>query len=271
MTTTAYSQAARRAFKECLPPLLLRFWRNWRLSKMPREWEYVGRVWPVRGAARGWDRESVGDAYLQQWHEMKNQVESGRFFHSDLVCHNTMLAFAYSLALAARQKDKLSMLDYGGNLGRYNLFARAFVPDLKIEYSCKDMPHLVALGRALQPDARFYDDESCFNSMYDFVLVSCSLQYNQEWLGELEKCADSASDYLFLTRLPIVQGAPYVYLQRAYGTEYVSWCFNRDELLSFVTSRGFEMMREFDLSEVPRLPHGAPEAFTEQGFLFKRR
>lgn len=59
---------------------------------------------------------------------------------------------------------------------------------------------------------------------------------------------------------------------REYGldTEYVSWVFNRDELLDQVERAGLRLTREF-LEGYQPLVHGAPEQDETRGFLFQPR
>ena len=48
--------------------------------------------------------------------------------------------FGYVLALAARTNRGLTVLDYGGNLGDYYWLAEALVPDVELDYHCKELP-----------------------------------------------------------------------------------------------------------------------------------
>src|ERR1019366_7414879 len=94
----------------------------------------------------------------------------------DYAAHNTIMSFGYVLARAARDRDRLSMLDWGGGIGHYSVYAQALLPEVGLDYYCRDLPRLVAAGRQVLPDATFHDDdESAFARRYDLVLASSSL------------------------------------------------------------------------------------------------
>ena len=178
------------------------------------------------------------------------------------------------LALAAGGRETVSVLDWGGGIGHYLLVSRAVLPDAQIDYHCKDVPKLAALGRELFPEARFVSDESCLDRTYDVVLASGSLQYSEEWPETIGKLARATGRYLFVTRLPVARTAPsFVVVQRpyAYGydTEYLGWVVNRDELVRAAAGAGHELVREF-LLESWLSAEGAPESPVEhRGFLFR--
>ena len=138
----------------------------------------------------------------------------------------------YALLLASRNRDRVSVLDWGGGLGYYYFVARALLPDgVELDYHCKDMPVICEYGRQALPEITFWDDEQCLGRDYDLVLASSSLQFSEAWESDLTRLAHASVDYLFLTRVPIIVDHPsFVVLQRTHGyrfdTEYLSWVFN---------------------------------------------
>jgi len=255
----------------------------------PPEWEYVPEGWARASdpSVKGWDVEAIVDAYRAKWpsyveaiegsrplgvyHEV---VEGGDVWTHDHGAHNMLVSFAYVLALAAHGKDRVSLLDWGGGIGHYYALAKAVLPDVEIDYSCRDVPKLVACGRELFPDARFSVDESCLERRYDLILVSGSLQYSEDWPATLARLAGATGGYLYVTRLPVAfKAASFVVLQRAYSygydTEYVGWVVNHDELLDEARSAGLQLVREF-LLEARFSAAGAPEnPVDHRGFLFR--
>ena len=192
----------------------------------------------------------------------------------DFWAHNTIVSYAYVLALTACDKHEVSVLDWGGGIGHYYVISKSVVPGVAIDYHCKDVPLLCAHGRSLFPEARFYDDESCLERRYDLVLASGSLQYSEDWRRTLEKLGAAAGTFLYVTRLPTVrESRSFVVLQRAYSygydTEYLGWALNREELLAAAGGFGLELAREFLLSDAPFVYAGAPEHADERGFLFR--
>jgi putative methyltransferase (TIGR04325 family) len=250
----------------------------------PPHWEYVPEGFARE--AKGWNVQAISDAYREKWPSyltaiegtkplgVYHEVPSGRSVgFEDHAAHNTLVSYAYVLALAARARARISLLDWGGGSGHYLPLSRVLVPGVEIDYHCKDVPVLAAHGRELFPDATFYDDDSCLERRYDLVLASGSLQYVVDWKATLAALAGASEGLLYVTRAPIaLRSASFVVLQRAYDygydTEYLGWVLNREELLAAAQESGAELVREFLLSAWLSAA-GAPEApVGHRGFLF---
>ena len=253
----------------------------------PPHWEYVPEGFARE--AKGWNVQAISDAYREKWPSYLAAIEGPKplgVYHEvpsgqavgfeDHGAHNTLVSYAYVLALAARTRDRISLLDWGGGIGHYLPLSRALVPGVEIDYHCKDVPVLAEHGRELFPEASFYDDDSCLQRRYDLVLASASLQYAPDWRTTLTALAGATDGLLYVTRAPIaLRSASFVVLQRAYDygydTEYLGWVFNRDELLAVARESGGELVREF-LFSAWLSAAGAPEApIGHRGFLFARR
>jgi putative methyltransferase (TIGR04325 family) len=191
----------------------------------------------------------------------------------DYATHNTVMSFGYVLARAAQGLSRVSMLDWGGGIGHYCVYARALLPGVPLEYHCRDLSLLVAGGREVLPDAAFHEtDEAALARTYDLVLASSSLHYSRNWRETLAKLASVADRYVYVTRQPFVtRGPSFVVVQRPYRygymTEYPGWFLNRDEFLAETHALGLELQREFLIAEQPVVP-GAPEQASYRGFLF---
>jgi hypothetical protein len=135
------------------------------------EWEYIPEGWAYAGThpeVKGWNVQDVLEIYKQKWPRFVATVqgtgplgvahESDLASREDIASHNTMMAFAYALALAAHRKDTLSLLDWGGGIGHYCLLAQALLPDVHIEYHCKDAPLLAEYGAQLFPKQYLYTE-----------------------------------------------------------------------------------------------------------------
>jgi len=286
-----HEKTMKKIIKEVVPPIL---WKSLKLAKQSLsaqrgyiEWEYMPNGWETAKTdpnIKGWDVESVLQAYKSNWSNFLKTLEgtlplglspesreSERF---NLTFHNLMMSYGYALALASRNKSSISMLDWGGAIGHYYLISQKLIPDVEINYHCKDVPVLAEYGKTLFLEANFYDDESCLEHQYDFILVSGSLQYSENWRHTLSQLAKATSGYLFVTRLPTVQKtSSFVMIQRpyqyGYDTEYLGWCFNRQEFLKFADELNLKLVREFIVEELPNI-HKAPEQPNHWGFLFKK-
>jgi putative methyltransferase (TIGR04325 family) len=250
------------------------------------EWEYVSEGWLREESdphVTGWNVSSVLSAYLAQWPAFVRSVEgNGLLGVQDsetatdtnlLVSHNVMMSYAYVLALAAQRQTSVSILDWGGGLGHYYLISRAAMPDIVLDYHCKDVPVLCKQGRALHPGAKFYEDDACLARQYDLILASGSLQFSRDWQDTLAKLALASKQYVYVTRLPVVRHTPsFVVVQRpyryGYDTEYLGWHLNCEEFLACAVQAKLTLVRHFFIHHGPFVAN-APEQAEYVGFLFK--
>lgn len=254
------------------------------ISSMPPEWEYLPHGWQeVDDHGRGWNVESVVRAQREKWDcfvaltegvgPLGIAHEASNLDNHDFGAHATIMSFAYVAAIAARHKELLSILDWGGGIGHYGVLAQALLPSVSLDYHCKDVPLLCSAGRGLRSDFTFHDnDSSCFSRKYDLVVASSSIQYSKKWRDVLRSLANTARGLLYVTRLPIVKEASsFVVLQRphvyGYHTEYLGWFINRSEFLDHAAELGLVLLREFLVSESPHVKN-APEHCQYCGFLF---
>lgn len=276
--------------KNFIPPVLIGFFRWFflKVSFRKPEWEYIPEGWDytqTHPEVKGWNVQDVLEAYKRKWPKFVAMAkgigplgiahESDLMTNTDIHSHNAIMAFAYALALAAHKKDRLSMLDWGGGIGHYYLLAQALLPGVDIEYHCKDVPVLCEYGKQLFPEQFFYTGDGCLDRAYDFVLVSTSMHYTEDWQPLLQRLANTASDYLYVANLPTVQQASsFVFVQRpyqyGYNTEYLAWCLNQTEFLLTAERSGLDLVREFVYGQQPFI-HGAPEQNTYCGYLFRAR
>lgn len=248
-----------RRFRQWLnPPLAV-------LEYSPGGWDQ--RL--VEGAPDGWNANSVVDATRAENAESVRLLKEGGPLGTGH-WHNLHVSFAYVLARAASNKTTMSVLDWGGGLGYYYYVAKAALPDVRFDYHCKETAVLAGAGRQIVPEVQWHADESCLGQSYDVVMLSGSLQYAGDWQAQLARIAGTAAEWLYITRLPVVDRVPtFAAVQRVYGSVMLHWQFNRAEVLSFVESLGFEVEREFEIGDRPDVKN-APEPCELRGWLFRR-
>lgn len=247
---------------------------------IPEGWNYLN----THPLVKGWEAREILNVYKDKWANFVSRLEgtapiaftpeSSSNDTGDLINQNTILVFAYSLALAARGYQKISMLDWGGSMGHYYLLAKALLPGVEIQYSCRDVPMIAEYGQEILPEATFYSDDSCLSERYDFVLASGSLQYSQDWENVLRGLAAATKRNLLITRLPVVKQHPhFVFIQRAYSfgynTEYLGWCINRDAFLVQAENLHLRLEREFVTGDGHEI-YNAPEQCKYIGLLFEK-
>jgi putative methyltransferase (TIGR04325 family) len=295
--TKAEGHQLRVLVRAVLPPFIfnaLRRLRN-RFATREPEWEYVPDGWArarTDPRVRGWNVDAVTERYRLLWPEwlralqgngtlgvdytrsLRSYDADARSVPSDLPwAHNAVMSYAYVLALTARDRRRLSILDWGGGVGQFLPLSEALLPAVEFEYHVKDVQALCSLGRELNPEASFYEDDSWQERRYDLAFSSSAFQFSEDWRGTLEALAKVTRDRLFISRVPIVLHSPsFVVLQRAetYGfeTEFLGWFLNREEFVDCARGAGLELVREFVMmDETPA--HRAPEQATYRGFLFR--
>lgn len=279
----------RKWLRGLTPPILIQGARFLSSVREQRpEWEYIPEGWSYaqeHPEVKGWKVPAIGEVYRRKWPRFASLVagngplgvnhETALSTNTDIDSHNLTMTFAYVLALAARRKERIRFLDWGGGIGHYYLLARALMPEVAVDYSCRDLPHLCSYGAELFPEQQFFADDRWRGATYDLVMASSSLHYKQDWQPLLRGLCSVAADLLFITRLPIVRNTPsFVFIQRpyrfGYDTEYLGWCLNEQELLRVVDEAGLALRREFVHGFSPMI-RGAPGQNAYRGYLFQRQ
>lgn len=264
------------------PPLAVRWLRD-RFS----EWEYLPDGWREdERHGQAWNDPSLANAQEDHWRTLVANLEGpgplgvSHFVRSttrdDRADHNAMLSYGYVLARAAHDKDRISILDWGGSLGHYYLYSRALMPDLALDYCCHDVAQMCEVGRRLLPEVEFCENgEAALRRRYDLVLASSSLHYFRDWRSVGQSLAAATGDFLYVARLQTAMaGGSFAVVQRprhrAYRDEFPSWFISRRELLTCFEESGLELVRELVYAEGWSV-RGAPERGDCRGFLFRRR
>jgi putative methyltransferase (TIGR04325 family) len=250
------------------------------------EMVYSPHGWHLKDyTSKGWSQVGVTEGQERHWPTLvKNLKGTGplgvahfpwSLTREDQSNHNTMMSFGYVLALAARKKECISMLDWGGGAGHYYLYSKALLPEIGVEYHCYDLPSLCELGKKLTPEAQFHDSDSDLDGkQFDLVVSSSSLHYFEKWREVACKLANLTREFLYIARLQTVRRAPsFVATHKIYRdayTECLSWCLNQQELVSYFEESGLELVREFVFGDTS-YTRGAPDEVDSRGFLFRRR
>lgn len=263
-------------FKPILPPLLWNIGKNIkrRLVRSVDHYAYAPAGWHT-ALPEGHGNEAYWSAFIARERRMcESVIACVRANHAVLPPDDESvkyIAFGYVLALAARHRDALTILDYGGNLGEYSWIAKALVPGVAVEYHCKELPAIVAAGRSLSPAVIWHSDDRCLASSYDVVMFSGSLQYVPQWQDVLDRAANAAGTYLFLSDIPSVRDVPaYVMTQRSGGMTNLQYVLNRSDIVTAAERAGLRLLREWTMSAHPPVA-GAPEQPMAVGWLFSRR
>jgi len=283
--SSSWARAAGRVFSRAAPylPAALVTKINYALS----DWAYVPEGWRAQRAdMKGWTDPDVARAVEKHWPTLVSNLQGPgplgvahfpwSLTRDEVGHHNAMMSYGYVLALAARKKDSLSVLDWGGGAGHYYLYSKTLLPEIQLDYHCYDVPSLCELGKKLVPQAHFHHDANDLTGRtYDLVISSSALHYFEDWQAVFRQLAAATGDFLYLARLQVVSRSPsFVVEQRPYRpgyyTQCLSWFLNRQEIVNCAGESGLELVREFVYLERWAV-RGAPEKQEGRGFLFRRR
>lgn len=243
----------------------------------PNGWKTVF----TEGKPLGWNAKSAVSAVTDNWYSFCNAINGSNplgfsFEYTDLhlnrvvSCHNVRITYGYVLALVAHQKSSLSILDYGGGLGHYYQIGKALLPNVRLYFCCKEVPSIAEAGKLLNPEIRWFTDDSCLKNTFDLVMINGSLQYMEEWQKFLRDISAAVGEYLLLTRVPVIEKSnSFVAIQKEYGTQMLHWQFNKDALLKAVKDTGLSLVREFVVGDRPYIKN-APEQCEMRGWLFRK-
>jgi putative methyltransferase (TIGR04325 family) len=266
---------AKQIFKSIVPPLLWNIGRNLkgRFVHSETHFQYAPRGWstPLPGGNND-DFWSAFVAHEQGASEdLIARIRAGEpLLETRGDEHVDYLLFGYVLALAARHKTTVSVLDYGSNLGIYYWLGRALVPDVELDYHCKELPEVVEAGRRVTPEVTWHTDDAVLTHSYDLVMFSSSIQYLPNWQDILARAAQSARTYLLLADVPTVRDVPaYVATRRDGERTSLQMLMNRSEIIGTVERAGLRLVREFAMRPHPPIAD-APEQPMCLGWLFQR-
>lgn len=265
-----------RLFKSFVPPLLWnigsRFKR--RMLRSTTLLQYAPQGWstPLPGNAANGDFWAASVAQEQAACEaLIARIRAGEPLLSDGDEASKYAAFGYVLALAARERQPLKVLDYGGNMGEYAWLGGALLPGVELDYHCKELPPIAAAGRQLTPHVTWHTDDACFENEYDLVMFSSVIQCLPDWKDVLQRAAQATRGYLLLSDVATVTGVPaYVATHRSGGRTHLQLQMNREETIRTVEGAGLQLVREFLMGAHSPIAN-APEQPTCAGWLFERR
>jgi putative methyltransferase (TIGR04325 family) len=206
-------------------------------------WRQLGPAWPAQ-ADTGWDDGRLAEIRRQQWTQLTALPDHA--LAGGHLLEQTNILIALEAVLAAAGPDKrLSVLDWGGEVGSFQYRLSRLHPGLALDYTVKEMAPLCALGRSLNPAVRFVESaEEALAGRYGLVMASAAIHYDADWRRILAGLARATAGRLLIARQPTVTQAPSsVVEQGAYGTVFRCWVLNEQELLQAFSAAGLRLER----------------------------
>jgi putative methyltransferase (TIGR04325 family) len=140
---------------------------------------------------------------------VKVVVEKNGAFRKDITCSNILdfnsIKTLVGVGLAARNKQMLRVIDFGGGGGYHFMIARtALGNDLKLRWNVVETTSMAREAQKLSTsELKFFDDiDSAKKDLgeVDFVFTSSALHYCSDPLFFLDKLLAIRAEHLFITR-----------------------------------------------------------------------
>jgi putative methyltransferase (TIGR04325 family) len=255
--------------KKILPPFVSKH-----LSGIYFGWHGNYPSWhSAREKCTGYDSEKILDKVRTSLLQVKN---GNALYERDSVLFNT-LQYSYPLLsglmwIAARNKGKLNVLDFGGSLGSSYFQNKRFMDSLKdINWCIVEQPAFVRTGIedfATDKLHFFNTIDDCLKSFrIDVVLFSSVLQYLEEPFKVIEQVKSMHIENIIIDRTPFISGKDRITIQkvrpRIYKASYPCWFFNKEKFVSLLT-KDYEMILEFDALDEANI------SSEFKGFILKR-
>ncbi len=156
--------------------------------------------------------------------------------------------------IAAQNKGKLHVLDFGGSLGSTYFQNRKFLDLLpEVNWSVVEQPGFVKGGKEHFEDDRLHFfstiDAACKSATISVALFSSVLQYLEEPFLFLDQIRSCGIKYLIIDRTPFIAGADRITIQkvnpRIYKGSYPCRFFNKQKFISTLAP-DYDLVLEFD-------------------------
>lgn len=262
---------------EFVPPILKR------LVKYSFKYGWHGRYASWEEAQKrttGYNAATI----LERVSDAAMKVKNGKAtYERDAIIYNK-IEVAYPLLssllwIGSQNKNRLSLVDYGGSLGtsyRQNLpFLQHFD---HLDWRVVEQKMFVEEGRKKFEDEHLsfdYNLEDCLRSFKEpaqLIMFSSSLPYLQEPYKILDNIKQSKIPYLFIDRTAFINEAnDHLTVQRVppafYDASYPSWFFSKEKMYNFLLQT-YEEVYSFTSGQTLNL--GLQE-IEYTGSLFKRK
>ena len=159
--------------------------------------------------------------------------------------------------IAAQNKGRLNVIDFGGALGGMYYQSKVFFDQLEtIQWNVVEQSHFVELGKKeFETNVlKFYFSvDECLSqniSLPDFILFGSVLQYMEKPYELLEYLLPKKIKYIIVTRTGFIKNSPdRITIQKVpknyYDASYPCWIFNEPKFMDIFVQHGYELVYDF--------------------------
>jgi len=237
--------------KEIIPTFVLKYIR------------YINNSKRLKGNFISWDealKQSTGydaEIILKKVLSATLKVKSNdNLYERDSVLfnknQNSFPLLAALLYVAAKNKNKLNVLDYGGSLGSSYFQCKKLLADMELQWNIVEQPNFVKTGiKYIQDDKlKFhYSINDCLRTNKpNVILLSGVLQCLEKPYDLILDICDKNIDYIIIDRTPFSK-KEFITIQvvapEIYPASYPLWIFNQNKLLDLFQNK-YLLIFEFD-------------------------
>jgi putative methyltransferase (TIGR04325 family) len=245
------SEKIKIALKKVLPEQVRRF-----ISGIYFGWHGNYNSWKeAENRCTGYDSEAI----LKKVRSSLMMVKAGRaIFERDSVLF-TKTDYSYPLLtglmlIAAKNKGKLNILDFGGSLGSTYYQNKKFLGSLsEVNWCIVEQPGFVKAGNedfASEQLHFFSSIEECLGKFsIDVILFSSVLQYLEEPFNLLDRIKHLRINNIIIDRTPLIKGKDRITVQRVnrkiYKASYPCWFFNEKKFSEYLLPE-YRLVMDFD-------------------------
>lgn len=256
--------------KKVLPEAFIRF-----VSGFFYGWHGNYKSWKVaESRCSGYDSEEI----LEKVKTSALLIKEGRavYERDSFLFNETQHSFpllASLMWIAARNKGKLNVLDFGGSLGSTYFQNKSFLDSLaEVNWCVVEQPGFVKAGLENFETKNlhfFFTIDECLNSYdIDVILLSSVLQYIEEPYKLLDQLKSAGIKNLIIDRTPFIAANDRLTVQKVnpaiYKASYPCWFFNKQKFLSFIDT-DYDLLIEFDALDKANIESEF------KGYLFRKR
>jgi putative methyltransferase (TIGR04325 family) len=175
--------------------------------------------------------------------------------------------------LLARERDSLSVIDFGGSLGTTYFQNKGILDKIKkVSWNIIEQRNFVECGKKYFQDEKlkFYEDfGQCLKKEQPNILIlSNVLQYLENPKEFVKEILNMGFEYILIDRTPVVKGCDRLTVQKVnpkiYEASYPCWFFNEDSLISHFLGR-YDLVEEFNCPDNSNIPSEF------KGFILKKK
>ena len=231
-----------------LPPFLLIFYKKIRGEKNHNTYEGIYKNFEDVPIVTSYINENTQNDIHNELAALIMDFEENAYHPEAQI--RSQITNLLPLLLALIDKEKISILDFGGSAGQTYIDCISKLRSKKnIDYYIYDLEETMKIGREVLSDfnhecsnINFITNISEIKS-FDIVYFGSSLQYVSDYKSILLSVITKEPDYIFLTDNYMNKHSTYVTTQvNMPGRKMSCWIFEFDEIVSFLSKNNYSLI-----------------------------